>query len=260
MIDFSKFTDFVTPEEEDNHVRLTNSNTDTIEWLTEKKYYGHIPEPIPANKVLPDWYRNLDGKLGKGLNKSTVKRCMPFLDALSMGWIIPTPCELEVRYEDGQVDLEWSFDQQPLEFHNPEQIGGSEHPFGNMGIMKWLNFWAAKVPEGYSILVTSPLNRVEPRWQTFSGVVDADNYFTYVNVPFAWTGGNYHDVIEAGTPVAQVIPFKRDAIIGDGVIRSLTDEEFDELNGERMGLQVEESMYRNQRWQPKNQARVVERE
>ncbi|UBF22190.1 hypothetical protein HRTV-2_gp42 [Halorubrum virus HRTV-2] len=250
-----------------NYVRADGSpadaeseNDDIIEFVTEERLYGAIPEPIPANKVLPDWYKDLAPRLTEGseykeIQSSTVKRCMPFLDALSMGWIIPTAAEIQFKAEDGFVSYEWGFERDLISNHNVGQVGGEDFPNSDWPVLKFHNFWGIRVPDGYSVLVTQPLNRIEPRFQTFSGIVDADNYFNYINAPFMWTGGNYEGVMEVGTPMVQVIPFKRDAIISNGVVREMTDDEYIELSRTKTELGAHESMYRNERWQAKDGSR-----
>ena len=43
------------------------------------------------------------------------------------------------------------------------------------------------------------------------GIVDTDTYTPPVNFPFVLTDENYEGLIPAGTPLAQVIPFKRES-------------------------------------------------
>ena len=43
------------------------------------------------------------------------------------------------------------------------------------------------------------------------GIVDTDNYNAPVNFPFVLNDVKYEGLIPAGTPMAQVIPFKREA-------------------------------------------------
>jgi hypothetical protein len=50
------------------------------------------------------------------------------------------------------------------------------------------------------------------------GVVDTDEYIAPVNFPFVLNDINFEGLIPAGTPMAQVIPFKRDSwkmVFGD---------------------------------------------
>lgn len=248
----------VTREETDDD---TTSEDGIIEFVCAEEDYGAIEQPIPANKVLPDWYRMLEGKMGEGdgLGRATVKRCMPFLDALSMGWIIPLAGEVEFSFdeESGAFEFKSQFRKPLLETHNPEQLGGDTNPMTDMPIIKFMNRWSVKVPEGYSILYTSPLNRAEDRFKAFSGVVDVDNYFNEVNFPALWTGGTYQGVLESGTPIVQAIPFKRDNGIGDAIIRPMDEKEERQSQREDDILGLRESMYRNERWQPKTASREV---
>jgi hypothetical protein len=54
---------------------------------------GVIAEPVPAKTSLPDWFRRLPAIDGANVsatnNGLTVKRCMPFLDAMTLGFILP---------------------------------------------------------------------------------------------------------------------------------------------------------------------------
>ena len=64
-----------------------------IEFLCRPEDLGVIAEPIPAKTALPSWLRKLPGvdrtNLTATNNGLTVKRCMPFLDAMTTGWLIP---------------------------------------------------------------------------------------------------------------------------------------------------------------------------
>ena len=53
--------------------------------------------PKPADKYVPEWYKNLESYIGgdkkpsgDGQTTATVKRCMPVFDAVTGGYIIPT--------------------------------------------------------------------------------------------------------------------------------------------------------------------------
>ena len=66
-----------------------------------------------------------------------------------------------------------------------------------------------ELPEGYSALYTHPLNRFELPFLTMSGIVDNDHVRLPGTMPFfflkAVTG-----IIPAGTPYAQIFPFRRE--------------------------------------------------
>lgn len=219
-----------------------------IEFLCYPEDKGIIPEPVPANKVIPQWFRSLPGKLpGHALESSTIKRCMPFLDALTLGYVIPLAADVEfITNEDASgVTYRSKFHRPMIENHGPEQLNGDKHPGHPKPPMKFLNWWAIKVPKGYSVLFLPPINRHEPRFTCMSGLVDCDGYFEFINFPFLFNQPNYVGLLEAGTPLVQVIPIKRDALIDKMRTGSLGTEDFAELERTRAKRRVHESHYRD---------------
>lgn len=269
-MDFSSVTEPLS--DLSNYVRSDGSPAEEepaddqiIEFLCRKDHYGAIPEPIPANKVLPEWYKKLAPRTTGGverenLSTSTVKRCMPFMEAMTMGWIIPLAAEVEFHASDGYVEYNWSFEKEMVSSHNIEQVGGEMFPNSDWPVLKFHNWWCISVPDGYSLLVTNPLNRIQPLWQTFSGVVDADRYFNFINAPFMWTGGEFDGVVDAGTPIVQVIPFKRDAIATEGRVREMTDDEHWKQSRTDTALSSQESLYRDNLWVQKRGSRNLSTE
>jgi len=257
---FSRITERVGWDGEETE-SITDDNN-KIKFLCQDEDYGVIAEPQPANNVLPDWYKSLGGKLGEGIGQSTVKRCAPFLDSMTAGWIIPLAGEVEFHYnpETGDFSYDSKFDKKLLETHDPEQIGGEKNPMTNMPILKFINHWAIKVPDGYSVLIMSPLNRMQHNIQAFSGIVDADEYFNRINFPALWTGGAFSGVIDKGSPLVQVIPIKRETMIGDGTIRKMDEDELVECDKTTRRIATEESLYRSKIWQPKEASRVLDRD
>ena len=88
-----------------------------IEFLCLPEDKGVIAEPVPAKACLPEWFRRIPAvdkdHLTPSNNGLTVKRCMPFLDALSVGWIIPLAATVRLEIKDGgsTVNAGWEFDR-----------------------------------------------------------------------------------------------------------------------------------------------------
>lgn len=196
----------------------------TISFLCEPEDLGVVAEPKPAKAVLPDWFRKLPPVareyLGARDNALTVKRCMPFLDALTTGWIIPLAAEVRLEIGDGgrKVDFGWEFDRTMVSNHSPHQVAG--HPRDAMPPCKFHNFWTIRTPPGWSCLFVPPLNRPNGVFEIVAGIVDTDTYASPIHFPFFAIGGDGVHVIDKGTPVAQVIPFRRDAAALDADIRA----------------------------------------
>jgi len=203
--------------------------------------------PKPASSSIPDWYKNMDsymakGKIpdGNGMTTATIKRCMPVFDAISNGYILHTYADVYIKQvpidyvdkehfektkesrflskeeveEKGmpttQAHYEWpSFG--PIQFHPVEQA--PNHPNRNgtpNSYPKWINPWSVKTPKGYSTLFIQPMHR-ESVFTILPGIVDTDEYDSPVNFPFVLNDPKFEGMIPAGTPMAQIIPVKRDA-------------------------------------------------
>lgn len=189
------------------HNKIIFTNTTTIEI---------VDKPVLAKSLVPDWYKNtqsyVNGEkkpIGGGQSRSTIKRCMPVFDAMSSGYIIKTYADIYTDKFAGVREYQWH-GLNILENHPIEQA--HLHPFkteSDTKFPKFINPWSIKTPKGYSCLFISPMHRDLP-FAVFPGIVDTDKYTAPVNIPFAITDPNFEGFIPAGTPIVQVIPFKRD--------------------------------------------------
>jgi hypothetical protein len=152
--------------------------------------------------------QNKTPPLGGG-TPSTIKRCMPVFDAMSFGYILKTYVDLNIFKKDGLTHYQWADFHSALEFHPSHQA--ELHPSNNGDpFPKWMNPFAIKTPKGYSCFFVEPFHR-DLVFSILPGVVDTDKYPAQVNFPFVLKDKNFEGVIPAGTPLVQVIPFKRDS-------------------------------------------------
>ena len=198
---------------------------------TNKTIKFHLVKPLPdqiilppvaSKKVVPSWFKNLHPKVeDKRLGEiSSVKRCMPFLDAMTAGYTMLMHMDVVVqKMEDGTIHLPYIDKQhqelmelwKPIETHPSTQVKGSA--FENMTILKYMNPWVIETPKDYSVLYLPCINKLESPIIPLTGLVDSDVYHNVVNIPFLHTEletGGPPVVIPAGTPMCQIIPVKRD--------------------------------------------------
>ncbi len=229
-----------------------------IEFVCHGSDYDNVPKPVPATRAIPEWYQQLGVEFED--DQSTVKQCRPFFDALTFGWMIPLPTDIHVEAEEpDEIQFEYDYDI-PLIHPHAEGEMGPDTPYENTAVLQWLSPWRIRVPDGYSVLLVPPMNRREPRFSVFSGIIDFDNCFFNINSPFAWQEIPYSGTIKKGTPIAQIIPFKRDGIISDGVIREMTESDVDDVRKEVQQKESNFSRYKDEIWVPKTGARVIEKE
>lgn len=178
-------------------------------------------KPKPAVKSLPEWFSKIprfidDNKkfriFPNGDTVATIKWCNPFMDSLSAGYVITLENDLQVTREDGEASFTWKAGGDGyVSTHNKSQVSPKMVPFGyDEQPYKFKNNWSIKTPKGYSALFVHPLNRGDLPFYTLSGFVDTDDYNTPVNFPFL-IRADFEGIIPKGTPIAQVIPIKRES-------------------------------------------------
>ena len=173
-----------------------------------------LEKPKPASQIIPNWYKETQSYVngerkptGNGNTSATIKRCIPVFDAITAGYIIESPADVFVSIKDGEQWFEWA-NYELIEFHPIAQA--PKHPQNQpFPYPKWINPWAITTPKGYSTMFVQPFHR-ESVFTILPGIVDTDQYKSPVNFPFVVNDCFFQGLIPKGTPIAQVIPFKRD--------------------------------------------------
>lgn len=173
--------------------------------------------PQPSSKYIPQWYKDTKSFIDTELFPGTIKKCMPVFDSLTSGYIIPSPCDVIVKQVqvDNQMQTtkpEYLFkDFDIIQFHSIDQAPNYPSSFQHKETYpKWNNPWAIKTPPGYSVMIMQPTHR-DSVFTIFPGVVDTDVYNAPIQFPFMLNDPNsFEGLIPAGTPIAQIVPFKRD--------------------------------------------------
>lgn len=219
--------------------------------------------PQPAALYIPEWYKkmpvHLDNEKVTGFSKNTtsvsnltLKGCSPFLDALTSGYMFILPFDLEFRNHPGKgINIRWATGIDFIGSHAPDQAPGLPSPVdGSVDLLKWSPGWRVITPKGYSCLFTHPLNRHDLPFRTFSGVVDTDSYELGVDFPFQLLNTIKDDIfiLEAGTPICQIIPFKREPWEASRI-------EFDSNDNKKNVFKLKSKIvrsYKNQFWHKKS--------
>jgi hypothetical protein len=191
---------------------------------------GILPRPIPAVRGLPDWFKALPQQIAgqTGDKLFTVKKCPPVIDAMTYGFLMPLVCDVTVENGEFRWDRDVaggiaSYSRSPIGFHDPAQVTGTPFFEDDRFIIKFNNFWTIELPPGYSLLATHPVNRKDLPFTTLTGLVDVDLYsLAFVNFPARWHDPEFTGTLPKGTPVAQVVPIRREVF----------EEQFETITGE----------------------------
>lgn len=168
----------------------------------------------PSKKHIPQWYKDI-----KGYNNSniefidnipikTVKSCIPFLDSLTTGYMVELWADTHFKQGKDFSHVIWSANE-TVNLRDTKDDEKITVPHGHSTQeYTWMSPFFIKLPPGYSALITHPFNRFDLPFTTMSGVVDG--FLPQGNIPF-FIKNNFEGVIESGTPIFQILPFKTES-------------------------------------------------
>ena len=190
-------------------------------WGGEQTGKDTLP-PISARKALAPYWKDLPLYHGEGdeervkdgtANRKNVylglKHCMPYFDAMTMGYHFQLHTDVYVlRDANGLPQMKWDSPHHPI---SPRGLHEMPVPHGHyQAHFSWQMYWGVQPPEGYGALLTHPLNRYDLPFTTVAGYVDFDKYPMPGNVSFH-VKDYFEGVIPAGTPIMSMIPIKRES-------------------------------------------------
>jgi len=184
----------------------------SIQFLTNEPDY--VPPPTPAVHHVPDWLRQMPAEVmtTKGSpsgENSTLKRCMPFVDAMTCGYMLPITADVQFYMPDA-MNLDIVSPEKLVTWQNDEVFPGA--PFDKRMILKFRNPWVVQTPPGYSTLFLPLLNQLTLPFTILAGLVETDTYYNEVYFPSIclMRPGQMFE-LKRGTPIVQAIPIKRES-------------------------------------------------
>ena len=174
-----------------------------------------VPKPKPAKNYIPEWYKLLqvpnvlEFSDKGGFSNQNVKNCVPFLDAMTQGYIQESWTDIYIKYEQEEVKYYYATKPEIISHRDKQSTEVLEDLFYEVEFV-WKEQWIPKLPKGYSVLYTSPLNNLSLPFRCLDAVIDADHYYhEYTGQYPFYMYKNFTGLIPAGTPLYQIIPIKR---------------------------------------------------
>jgi hypothetical protein len=205
-----------------------------------------FPHPYPASRAVPEWFKRVPSDEAGRWDQPTLKRCPPFLEAMTCGYIVPLACGVRIEMDAaGRIACTSTgpvATQELISAHPPEQVRGT--PLEGRVVLKFHNPWIVRTPPGYAALFAPPLNRFEWPLTFFSGVVETDAWYRAVHFPFVChLRPGQRLEMAAGAPLMQVIPIAREPWRGQVVPRD--DARYEAIGAE---MAAELHVYREKYW------------
>jgi hypothetical protein len=177
------------------------------------------PRPEPSSSFLPQWYRDMPPygdpvgetlMVRNGASNATFKKCTPMLDGLVSGYIIPLWSDVQVSFINGEPMINWRTSRDVFSLHG-QRSSEIEIPDGySKTVFKYQNTWIPITPPGYSSLIISPIAYPNSPIKAITAVVDTDKACLEL-LPPVIIKKDFNGIINKGTPLIQIIPFKRES-------------------------------------------------
>ena len=178
-----------------------------------------ISSILPSKSYIPEWYSktSLFVQNERMETSAAVKSCFPFRDSFSTGYMAELWEDIVIEQGVGGSRVRFLQDADDPNFYPAITVRGPEFtnpmPAPNGYENKhyaWNNPYLIKAPEGYSILITQPLNQYDTPFMTLSAIVDCDeDLLGSGRIPFYIKDG-FEGLVKKGTPIFQIIPIKRE--------------------------------------------------
>jgi hypothetical protein len=171
----------------------------------------------PSVSKIPQWWKDGESEINhSGHSQPGLKSCIPFMEIMMSGYVINAPFDIYIDASNkDKIQISWNGPQEgdwpSFIQERPKDLGYTiPRPAGHLeNHFVWYSQWSWQVPKGYSVLVTHPFNRFDLPFTTLSGIIDSDTFHGNGKIPFFIKEG-FTGVIKEGTPIMQIMPFKRE--------------------------------------------------
>ena len=232
-----------------------------------------ISVPSPAQESVPQWYKDADRFVKNPYTNEYVeaskdvcpypkegttddygkiptwKACPSIMDSFITGYFLKTPCDVKFfKNINGFIDVEVS----DLKYKNfctkRFPMPQFKHPHGFYEEhFAWHSPWGLELPEGYSALFMTPMNRFDLPFLNTTGIVDNDKLNFLGTFPFFIPKG-WEGTIPAGTPYMQLLPFKRENWEQEIEIKNAEDIYLEVKKNNDFFRKPDGGIYKNEVW------------
>tara|TARA_R110000796_G_scaffold235069_1_gene354026 strand:+ start:1186 stop:1881 length:696 start_codon:yes stop_codon:yes gene_type:complete len=171
--------------------------------------------PKPAYKDIPKHFKKMPSNVERGAenfpNLRTAKHCPSFIDIYKEGIIIYAHTDMFVGSK-GDGEFYWEVPPNNgfyLEHHSDNQFVDYYPNSKVKQVFKIPSPFELIVPRGYSVRQVPLIYDYNPDWHIAYGVYEADKNQEIV-LQLMYTSDKEHVLIESGTPLCYLLPFKRE--------------------------------------------------
>ena len=189
----------------------------------------------PSSEFVPDKFKNLPTILKKEQysrdNIYSIKICPGLQDYIGHGYVIPAWCDMDVKIDsNNHPQVTYSDPELKHATHYPEQVGDFlDTKFPIRTPVKLDNPWFTYTKKDWSIMYLPMHFHENPYFEAIPGVIDHDKGpgRTPLNIMLKT---NKDFMIKQGTPLVQMIPYKRQVVTSrSGILTNKTIDRYNSL-------------------------------
>ena len=204
----------------------------TIDFITYNEETLRDFKPILAKDYLPEWWKNQKiHEVNTGLVGHTIQACPAMDDWLKIGWYIIANKDHEIicgkDYGEDR-DIQFTTDSPDASPSHPHSQFGpfvflEEHPIKDA--FKFKMPWNIILPEGYSMFYFDPFLFQNKWFSVWPGIIDGDGFNKNMDNAqlILYPRQQKSFTIKKGTPICQIIPFRREEWVASYQVRGFND-------------------------------------
>jgi hypothetical protein len=209
--------------------------------------YYNVSTPIqPSAKIRADWMRKQD--------KFKFTSCPGIYDFASMGYMLTSYVDFYIKANSAGVAIVYKNPAVPIwmkEVRLDHKLVDGMINFQNVppNVLKIPLPWSISTKPGWSLMYLPPIMHSGSLMEDlcfYPGVIDSDKYF---HANFVFSVKNECEVfVPAGTPLVQIVPFKREKITATCTRATEKEQGFHKFSFPRINVQY----YRKKLWNKKS--------
>ena len=225
---------------------------------------------IPASKQQYGWVKKAANHLktvgsltemeeyaNSNLDIRHTSKCPGIINLKSKGFIVRNHSDINLKILDKDGGYEWNTPSNWIEMSDgicentiTHHFEGSLHQFMNdwpkdtLLIVLKINLpWYVKIPKGWELIMVDPFYKDDYRFTVCPGIFEPELGLAKLNIPVHWHSTSGEFMIKAGTPIAQLIPLRKENIDFE-LSNKNNDKDFNK-EYRLMNLKFQESFKRN---------------
>lgn len=184
-------------------------NKINVEFWTNIPGLSKIPEVVPRrySKTTPTWWKKMP------FLENNIKACPGLPDLFHSSFMVPMWCDIKIERDNENIYCQTPHEAFALEFHHNHQF--LDYAPENIkkdvwAVIKPQSPWYVKTPKGYSSYQLPVFYNFNDDFSVLPGIIDTDNYHQ-INPQILIHSNKDSIVIERGSPLMLIFPFKRDS-------------------------------------------------